>query len=194
MRRRFIIGLCLILIVSAATPILAQEYTQVYQSREGDTRLGGSIYMLPIFNVEMLKLAPFGLGYAYGITEKVDLIANLAPLNYYTAMVLPDMIAGNEFLFVYVGEVGMRYNLAPGPSSFYLEADAATLGIYGSSEDPDSILNDLIGNAFFYGGGFGFSGPVGNGTLSVGLHGYRFLSQEAGELPFIPLIKASVLW
>lgn len=102
------VWVCMLLILLAGMPAAlfsADEYLYT-GSRDGEMRLGLSAYMLPLFSVELLKVSPFGLGMAYGITDRLDLTASLAPLNYYTAMVLPDMIAGNEYLFIYVGEAG----------------------------------------------------------------------------------------
>ncbi len=190
------VWVCMLLILLAGMPAAlfsADEYLYT-GSRDGEMRLGLSAYMLPLFSVELLKVSPFGLGMAYGITDRLDLTASLAPLNYYTAMVLPDMIAGNEYLFIYVGEAGARYHLSASESSFYIEGDLATLGIFGSSDDPESVLNDLKGGIYFAGGGFGFTGPIGNGTLSVGLNGYYWLGDES-EVKFpIPLLKFNLLW
>ncbi len=173
--------------------LYSEEENQMPAVREGDLRLGTSLYMLPLFTIEMVKLAPFGLSANYGVNDHLDLVGSLAPLNYYTARILPDMITAHKYIFIYIGEVGTRYHFSASESSFFIEADLSTLGIYGTSADSDSFLNSMRGAVYFGGGGLGFTGPVGSMNLAVGINVYYLLSDGVVKIP-IPIVKASLLW
>ena len=195
MRNRLMIIVAVFLLVAAVLPLYSADMYGMDAGREGDLRIGLGMYALPIPNVEVLKIAPFGITAAYGLTDRLDAQVTFAPLNYFTAMILPQMIEGNEFIFVYVAEAGARYHLSSSPSSFYVEADFTNLGIFGNGTGI-TLAESLSGGIIFGGGGFGFSGPVGGAVLSVGLHGYAFIGDytEDTDLPILPILKTSLLW
>lgn len=191
--KRLCVLLCILLVLTSSAGIFADDRYPPAYTRADELSLGVSGYMLPLPMIDVLKVSPFGIGATYGLTDRLSLTGSFAPLNYYTLRALPDMIEGESYLFVYIAEAGLRYHFNDQLSSFYIEADAASLGIFGTSTDSESALNDAKGATWFTGAGFGFSGPAGRATLSVGLHAYYWLGESDVEIP-IPLIKVLLLW
>jgi hypothetical protein len=182
-KMRTIVLICLVLLIGSGMGLAAQDDYQEYAYRTGKLRLGADITVPTSFI--SLELTEFlgGPTIHYGLTDRIELKATVAPLVRISSLlseILEEETDGAVSLFaIGLVEAGLRYYLSPYKDSWFIDGELVAGFVasdYNFIEDNDSFMFKTAGSAFGVSLGYDWGGGLSveagayliNPTLDLG--------------------------